>query len=85
MQLFFHTSWVTARVCQSQITKFIYQANLDEIGTADILSCENATLESRDRELLLRSLSARVNGSHVQIANKTSDIYIHCKQSLHQD
>ena len=69
----FHTSSASAK--NKKLT-YPYKASLDEIGTADILACENAKLESRDRELLLRSLSSRVNGSHVQIANKTSDIYI---------
>ena len=40
--------------------KYAYKASLDEIGTGDVLACENATLDTKDRELLIESLSSRV-------------------------
>ena len=56
--------------------KYAYKACLDEVGTADILEVENATLRGSDRELLLRALSSRVNNDQLRIADKYSDIYV---------
>ena len=50
--------------------KYACQACLDEVGTANILEVENATLKDRDREFLLSALSSMVDNEQFRIANK---------------
>ena len=55
---------------------------MDEVGTADILGVENATLKGNDREFLLRALASRANNEHLRIADKISDIDVSHPEKL---
>ena len=56
--------------------KYAYKICLDEVGTADILEVENATLRGSHHEMLLRALSSRVNNDQLRLADKSSDLYV---------
>ena len=58
------------------VPKYVYRVSLDEVGTADILEVENATLKGSDRDMLLSALSSRVNNDRLCIADKDNNIYV---------
>ena len=56
--------------------RYVYRADLDQPGSADVLFDENATLSKQDRSLIMWSLEQKPHIANAQLLKKT-DVFIH--------